>query len=383
MSAMRGILAKAGDQFVATGGGGAEFRYDDGAAVIGDLGRFERGGAAAKREREQSDGGVARTGDIENLARLRGNVMGRLVMLEKNHALFAESDENVFRLPFLEQSLADSKKLGVPGWIVLGVAPWNSGSEEGFGSVRFYDGHAAPGDGMVGVGIRSDDFAGGVGVPRNLRDEVGSQKSFAVIFENNGVDLGQHGAHGGGDRFNLLRGKADDAFPVDPDDLLLPGDDARFDDGLEPGVLDCDGGVDLFAGQQFAQMFALGVLAEEADDRDALDEFPEIAGDVGGPARIGGFAGDFDHRDRGFRRDAAYLAPNELVEHEIADNEETLAGRPFEDCIKSRRRHKMAGSVGAEGVKMFGVADLCRSKFCLESPINPEYLVEINSRSCR
>ena len=64
-------------------------------------------------------------------------------------------------------------------------------------------------------------------------------------------------------------------------------------------------------------------------------ELAEIARDVGGAARVKRFAGDLDHRDRGLGGDAADLAPDELVQHEIADNEEAFAGAAPQNLLKS------------------------------------------------
>ena len=47
----------------------------------------------------------------------------------------------------------------------------------------------------------------------------------------------------------------------------------------------------------------------------------KIAGHIRGAAGIKTLAGDFDHRHRGFWRNAADLAPDKLVQHKVADNE--------------------------------------------------------------
>ena len=55
-------------------------------------------------------------------------------------------------------------------------------------------------------------------------------------------------------------------------------------------------------------------------------KLPDIARHVGRAARIVGFAGHFHHRDGRLRRNARYPAPDELVEHEIADHQNALGG---------------------------------------------------------
>src|SRR2546430_3027265 len=84
-----------------------QFAHDNGAGVIGDISCLQRCGAAAKREREQSDSGITRARNVEDLSSLGWHVMRLLTMLEKHHSLFAQSDEDQLRLPFLQQSRAD------------------------------------------------------------------------------------------------------------------------------------------------------------------------------------------------------------------------------------------------------------------------------------
>ena len=77
--------------------------------------------------------------------------------------------------------------------------------------------------------------------------------------------------------------------------------------------------------KQFAELFAAAIFSEQANDTDAIDKFAEIPGDVGRAAGIKRFARDFDHRHGRLRRDAADFAPDEFVEHEVADDEKALA----------------------------------------------------------
>ena len=63
------VILETGDQFFARHGGRTELADDDGAGVVGNLGGFERRRVAGERERKQGDGGVARAGNVEDLAR--------------------------------------------------------------------------------------------------------------------------------------------------------------------------------------------------------------------------------------------------------------------------------------------------------------------------
>src|SRR4030095_2040328 len=83
-----------------------QFAHDNGAGVIGNFSCFQRGGATAKREREQSDSGITRAGNIEDLSSLCWHMMALLPVLEKHHSFPAQRDEDQLRLPFLQQSRA-------------------------------------------------------------------------------------------------------------------------------------------------------------------------------------------------------------------------------------------------------------------------------------
>src|SRR5437762_2393794 len=84
-----------------------QFADDNGAGVIGDISCLQRCGATAKREREQSNSGITRARNVEDLPSLGWHMMRLLTVLEKHHSLLAQSDEDQLRLPFLQQSRAD------------------------------------------------------------------------------------------------------------------------------------------------------------------------------------------------------------------------------------------------------------------------------------
>src|SRR2546430_5978173 len=97
------VMFEARNQFVAGYCCRAQFSDNHSAGVIGDLRGFERRCVANQREREHRDGGVARARHIENISRLRRNVMRAFAFLEKHHPMFAESDEKVLHAPFLKK----------------------------------------------------------------------------------------------------------------------------------------------------------------------------------------------------------------------------------------------------------------------------------------
>src|SRR3954447_15062753 len=93
------VAIEAGDQFVARDGCGAELTDNNRAGVVRDLCGLASGSIATQREGEESNRGVARTRDVEDLPRLRRNVQC-IVTFEQHHALFAERDEEELRAPF-------------------------------------------------------------------------------------------------------------------------------------------------------------------------------------------------------------------------------------------------------------------------------------------
>jgi hypothetical protein len=70
------------------------------------------------------------------------------------------------------------------------------------------------------------------------------------------------------------------------------------------------------------ELVAAAVSPDHPDDGNVGGELAQISRDVGRAPRIKRFARNFYHGNRCFRRDAPNPAPNELVEHQIANDEE-------------------------------------------------------------
>ena len=162
-----------------------------------------------------------------------------------------------------------------------------------------------------------------------------SEKPLAVIGGNDGIGLGDGAVEVGGDAVEFLRGKLKGALAIDAHDLLAAGDDAGFEDGGESGALENAGGIDAGGAEQFEQTAGGPIGSDGTGERDAIGELAEVAGDVGGAAGIVGFAGDVDGGDGRFGRNARGLAPDELVQHEVAGNEDTLAGEPRGEGVEA------------------------------------------------
>jgi hypothetical protein len=70
------------------------------------------------------------------------------------------------------------------------------------------------------------------------------------------------------------------------------------------------------------ELVAAAISPDHPDDGDVAGELAQIARDVGRTPRIKRFPRHFYHGNRCFRRNAPNFAPNELVEHQIANDEE-------------------------------------------------------------
>src|SRR4029434_3982806 len=111
---------------------------------------------------------------------------------------------------------------------------------------------------------------------------------------------------------------------------LVSCDNPCFYNRPEIRVLEHEFSLDFVRAQEIEKSPAAVVGADRADDRDAVNELSQIARDIGRAARIKAVAGHLDHRHRRLGRDAADLAPDEFVEHQVAGNGDALTGGPGE-----------------------------------------------------
>src|SRR5882724_1408692 len=130
-----GILSKTGHQFLSCHGCCSQLAYDYCTRVVGDFCRFGRGRSAGETKCEESDGRIARARDVENLSRLRRDVVRCLFLLEKHHALFAQSDEDIFCFPFFKKRFASALQIRILGRSGFLIAAGNPGGEKSFSAV--------------------------------------------------------------------------------------------------------------------------------------------------------------------------------------------------------------------------------------------------------
>src|SRR5437879_4446231 len=101
--AIRRVPAKIGQKFLFRHGCGPKLADNNGTSMIGNFGCFHRCCLASEPKGKKRDGGIASARNIENLACFSWDVVRRFVLLKKHHAVFAEGNEEIFRLPFFEQ----------------------------------------------------------------------------------------------------------------------------------------------------------------------------------------------------------------------------------------------------------------------------------------
>src|ERR1700704_4515743 len=140
----RHVLAKIRIQFLACHCGRTELADHNSTGVVGYFSRFLRCGIATKSQRKHGGGSIACAGNIEDLPRLGRNMMGPLISLKKHHAVFAERDEKIFRIPLLEQHLAYLGKIDIFFWRNVRIPQRSSGGEKRLRPIGSCDGDSRP-----------------------------------------------------------------------------------------------------------------------------------------------------------------------------------------------------------------------------------------------
>ena len=125
-------------------------------------------------------------------------------------------------------------------------------------------------------------------------------------------------------------------FAVNADELLLVGDDAGFDARVPRGMGDQPAATDFLSSQKFFQPAAGVVIADHTKNFRGHAQRGQIAGDVGRAAGHETFALEFNNRHGRFGRNARDVAPNELVEHHVAEDKRAGFARGSQDLSCAR-----------------------------------------------
>src|SRR5205085_7630032 len=90
---------------------------------------------------------------------------------------------------------------------------------------------------------------------------------------------------------------------------------------------------------KFAQLPAATVGTEHAGDPDVPGKLAQIPRNVRRAAGIETFAGDFHYWHGRFRRNPSDLSPDEFVQHQVADNENSFRSGLGENLLEPSRVH--------------------------------------------
>ena len=159
--------------------------------MVGNLRRLDRRRPAAKREGEERDRGVARARNVEDLPRLGRDVMRRGLSLKS----IMPCSPNVISKQLVSQDARTSRARREKGASSFASGIDRIGRRQtrrvkGFRSVGF-DRRAPDRQSIVrcGFGSAVDDLARALGISTNLCDKFRTEKSLAVILENDRVDF--------------------------------------------------------------------------------------------------------------------------------------------------------------------------------------------------
>ena len=144
--------------------------------------------------------------------------------------------------------------------------------------------------------------------------------AFAVIADDDGIGVTRCKLDAIDEAFLLARVEAIAGFEVDTNDLLFVGDDSGFDAGGSAGMGEDAGATNLLLAQQLFEQSGAVILADGPEQFCLDAEGGKIASDVSGATGHEAFSLEFDDRHRCFGRDARDAAPDELVQHHVAEN---------------------------------------------------------------
>src|SRR5207244_8011879 len=155
-----GISSETGDQFISRHSRCSKLAYDHCARVVGNFRRFGRSRSAGKAESKESDGRITCARYVENLSCFGWDIAGCFFLLEKHHALFAQSDEDIFCFPFFKKRFASALQIRILGRSGFRIAAGNTRSEKSLSAVWLDYRQDAPLDQVACIRIRSQHLAG-------------------------------------------------------------------------------------------------------------------------------------------------------------------------------------------------------------------------------
>ena len=136
-------------------------------------------------------------------------------------------------------------------------------------------------------------------------------------------------------------------FAVNADHLLLVGHDARLDAGGAGAALSNPRQPMCVFAQQALELAGGQVAAHGAEQFRRHPQGGQVARHVGRAAGHEALVLEIQHRHGRFRRNARHAAPDEMVEHGVADHQDAGLVRAGQDLADARSREFSVVHVGS------------------------------------
>jgi hypothetical protein len=310
----------------------AQLADDHPRRVVRDFRCLDAGRARRQRERERGNGRIARAGNVEDILRARRRVVGLLPLFEQQHPGLAERDQQLADGVFLleDRPGLEHRRL------VQRVR--EARREKSLAPIWFEHRAARPVERIIRIGIDCDDFAVRLRLGHDQRDQFLIDEAFGVVLDDHRVVGANFGVESVEKPAPALGIERRARFVVHADDLLLvldfemivelPRDRANAGlvrRGSQRGLADAVRG-DALAGEKSYELLARLVLTDDAGESRVCAEAGQVARHIGRSARIGRTALDVDHRHGRLGRNARDFAPEKLIQHQVA-NDENLPAR--------------------------------------------------------
>ena len=119
------------------------------------------------------------------------------------------------------------------------------------------------------------------------------------------------------------------SFDIESNHLLIVGDDAGFAGGRTIGIDDHASTSTTMSPQLLQQSSAAFIRSDESAQIGLSTEGQNVVIDIRGATEIQRLGFDMDDRHRSLRRNPAHLAPNIMIEDQIADHQHAGLWKPL------------------------------------------------------
>jgi len=179
---------------------------------------------------------------------------------------------------------------------------------------------------IVALGVHAYGDPAALDGPADPVQEPFRHDPLVVIGDHDGLQPAEDGLDIPDDAVGALGPDPVPALPVVSDHLLPVGDDPRLDRRGPLAFLDEPARVDVHLLQPRLQPVPHPVGADDPRNGDVASHGVDVAHHVAGAAHHEVFLRHLDDGDRRLGRDPGDLAPDEMIHHEIADDEHPRGG---------------------------------------------------------